>query len=119
MLYVRLEDRFGNSHDPGRIRATVGNQLLALELVADEARIPVRFSGYGEVEVKLRDQRSKISQALAVQFAAAWLRAPKLIQLGSRFRTELHRLAGVDRQDPSAFSIEHQIVIPRFRFPHR
>jgi len=91
LLRVRLEDDLENALDPHRIRCTGAGLLISPQnIVAEEARFPIRFAGYGFVDVLLSDNNSEVATRMTIPFAAAWLENPGAVFAKSTFRTALY-----------------------------
>jgi hypothetical protein len=97
-LRARLEDAFGNALDPHRLACQISGQpVLAKALVQEEARFPVGFTGYGTVDVVVRDTESTVAESITVPFAAVWLSDPGPVFVGTAFRTTVFALPPRDR----------------------
>ena len=96
-LVARLQDRFGNTLDPARLRATVGTRRLARQVDATNATFTIDRRDPGEVRVSVKDSRSSVACREVVSFAPATLDMPGLIAVGSSFRSVLRLFPPNDR----------------------
>lgn len=99
LLRARLEDRYGNSLDPHRLRCAQDGRARPVHTIRDgEARFTISSVGYSTAKISLKDEGSSVRRDLVIPFSAVWLEDPGMVTVGSTFRTRLFALPPPDRK---------------------